>query len=98
MSWLRDDAKLAGTLGVDVPKSPLPSMVWELNMVASLRGKAFNHWYSSLEVLDHVQDIQEASDEVKDGTNSDVRDSARTEIPTLRQHLALARAALKASS
>src|SRR5947209_18964854 len=56
----RDDAKLARKLGVDVPKSPLPSMVWELNMVASLHGKAFNHWYSSLEVFDHGQAIQEA--------------------------------------
>ena len=92
-----DDAKLARKLGVDVPTSPLPSQIWELKMVASLRGKAFNHWYSSLEVYDHVQDIQEASDEVKDGTNSEVRDSARMEIPTLRLHLALARAALGAN-
>ena len=92
-----EDAKLARKLGVEVPHSPLPSMVWELKMVASLHGKAFNHWYSSLEVYDHVQDIQEASDEVKDGTNSQVRDSARKEIPTLRVHLALARGALRAN-
>lgn len=92
-----DDAKLARKLGVEIPKSPMPSMVWDLRMVASLRGKAFNHWYSSLEVYDHLQDIQEATDEVEDGTNSKVRDSARTELPTLRVHLALARGALRAN-
>ena len=94
---LSDAEKLARSLGIDVPKSPLPSQVWELNMVASLRGQAFNHWYSSLEVLDHVQDISEATDEVNDGTNAKVRDDARTELPMLHVHLKLAREALVAN-
>jgi putative membrane protein len=92
-----DDSKLARKLGVEVPKQPLPSMVWELKAVASRHGKAFDRWYSSLEVYDHHQDIQESSDEVKDGTNSEVRDSARTEIPTLEKHLDLAQKAYRAS-
>lgn len=94
---LSDAAKLARSFGIDVPTKPLPSQVWELNMVASLRGKAFNHWYSSLEVGDHIQDIQETSDEVSDGTNTKVRDTARMELPMLHEHLKLARAALAAS-
>jgi len=92
-----DAAKLAHSLGIAVPTTPTPSQVWELTMVTSLHGKAYDHWYSSLEVYDHVQDIQETTDEVNDGTNSKVRDDARTELPTLREHLTLARAALAAN-
>jgi putative membrane protein len=80
-----------------VPSSPTPSEVWELKMVASLKGKAFNRAYSSLEVYDHLQDIDEASTEVASGTNSQVRDDAKTELPMLREHLKLAREAFRAS-
>lgn len=92
-----DAAKLARSLGIEVPNSPTSSEEWELKMVESLHGKAYNHWYASLEVYDHVQDISEATDEVNDGTNSKVRDDARTELPTLREHLKLAREALAAN-
>jgi putative membrane protein len=93
----KDVAKLARKLGVEVPKSPTPSEVWELKVVASLKGKAFDRWYSSLEAYDHVQDIQETTDEVKDGSNSDVRSDAKTEIPMLKMHLRLAEEAVNAS-
>src|SRR5205814_1973176 len=93
----KDSAKLARRLGVEVPASPTPSEVWELKMVRTLSGKAFDHWYSSLEVYDHRQDIQEATDEVQDGSNRAVRENARTELPTLHQHLELAEAALSAN-
>ena len=94
---LKDAADLAHSLGIDVPKSPTPSEVWELKMVRALHGRAYNHWYSSLEVYDHIQDIQEASDEVNDGTNKQIRGDAVTELPTLRIHLRLARKALAAN-
>ena len=94
---LQDAIKLAHSLGIDVPSTPTPSEVWELKMVASLHGAAYNHWYASLEVYDHVQDIQETTDEINDGTNSKIRDDARTELPMLQLHLKLARAALAAN-
>lgn len=94
---LSDAVKLAHELKIDVPSSPTPSMIWELKAVATFKGKAFNHWYSSLEVYDHVQDIDETATEVLNGTNSKVRDDARTELPMLREHLKLARAALASS-
>ena len=92
---LKDAIKLAHSLGVQVPGSPSPSQQWELQTVASLAGAAFDHGYADLEVLDHVQDIQEAKDEISEGTSSRVRANARTELPTLREHLKLSRAALK---
>lgn len=44
-----------------------------------------------------MQDISEATEEVNDGTNAKVGDSARTELPMLRTHLRLARKAIAAN-
>lgn len=94
---LLESVALAKRLGVTVPKSPAPSMRWELQMVGTLSGAAYDRWYSDLEVQDHVQDITEASDEVSKGSDPSIRQSARKELPTLRTHLKLSRAALAAS-
>jgi Domain of unknown function (DUF4142) len=88
---LEDSVKLAHKLGIAVPVTPTPSEVWELKVVAAAKGTTFNRLYSALEVYDHVQDIQETTDEMSDGTNSQIRGDARTEL--LKMHLALARAA-----
>jgi predicted outer membrane protein len=92
-----DAAKLARKYGEDVPKSPTPSEVWELSVVSRMSGKTFNRWYSSLEVFDHHQDIQETTDEIKDGSNDEVQEDAKTEIPMLKKHLRLSEAAYRAS-
>ncbi|MCW3065965.1 MAG: outer membrane protein [Solirubrobacterales bacterium] len=90
---LSDSVKLAHRLGISVPSKPSPSMQWELATVATFTGTAFDRSYSNLEVLDHQQDISESKDEVKLGCSAAVRNNARQEIPTLRQHLKLAQAA-----
>jgi putative membrane protein len=95
---LADAVRLAHALKIDVPSSPTPSMIWELKAVATFKGKAFDRWYSSLEVFDHLQDIDETGTEVADGTNAQIRDDAKTELPMLREHLKLARRALAAST
>jgi putative membrane protein len=93
-----DDAvRLAHKLRISVEKGPTSSEHWELKVVASMRGAAFNRWYSSLEVADHVQDISETTDETRDGTSAKVIGDARTELPVLRRHLQLARAAVRAT-
>jgi putative membrane protein len=94
---LHEAVRLAHRLGVDVPKSPTPSQRWELQIVGSLSGTAFDQWYARLEVADHHQDITEAADEVTDGINQQVRSSAHKEIPTLREHLRLSEDALKSA-
>jgi putative membrane protein len=93
---LKESEGLARKLGIKPPKAPTPPERWELQIVAALSGQPFDHWYASLEVADHHQDIAEASDEVTDGTNRQVRSAAHTEIPTLRTHLRLSEEALKA--
>jgi putative membrane protein len=85
---LADAAELARKLGIQVPVAPSPSEQWELQAVA--QSSDFDHSYADLEAKDHQQDIDEAKDEVQDGSNRKVRRSAAEEIPTLQEHLKIA--------
>jgi putative membrane protein len=92
---LRETEALARSLGVRVDAKPSPSQAWELAIVETKSGRAFDSWYASLEVQDHMQDITEAIEERDRGSNSRVRASARKELPDLRKHLKLAKRALR---
>jgi putative membrane protein len=94
---LQDAVDVAHDLGIDVPDEPSPSQQWELRAVAQFQGSEFDRWYSDLEVQDHIQDIQEAQDEVDKGCNDQIQDLAEDDLPVLKQHLELARAALEAT-
>jgi putative membrane protein len=88
---LRDARSAARRFGIDVPKTPSPSQQWELRTVGAFSGVAFDRSYADLEVQDHIQDIQEAKDEISDGCNATIRGLARDDLPVLRQHLKIAR-------
>ena len=90
---LAEAAKLARSLSVSVPKGPAPSMQWELKQVGAMTGPAFDKAYASLEVKDHIEDIQNTTEEVAKGQTAAIRASARKELPMLRAHLALSRTA-----
>jgi putative membrane protein len=90
---LADTAKLAHSLNLSVPKSPSPSMQWELKQVGSMTGAAFDKAYAALEVKDHIEDIQNTTEESSKGQTPAVRQAARKELPMLRAHLALSRTA-----
>jgi putative membrane protein len=79
--------------GVKVPEAPTPSMVWELQTVKSMNGSGFDRAYTSLEVKDHQQDIEETSFEVQHGAAQEIKQSAKKELPILRMHLALSKKA-----
>jgi putative membrane protein len=91
---LNDAIDLAHRYGIAVPDSPSPVQQWILADLAKKSGKEFDQAYSSAEVADHVQDIDEAQEEAEDGCNQDIRDDAKKEIPTLQYHLQLAKEAL----
>jgi putative membrane protein len=87
---LQESLALAKANGVTAPQAPTPSMVWELNTVGAMTGNAFDKSYSSLEVKDHQQDIEETTFEIKHGTKPEIKASAQKELPILRMHLTLA--------
>jgi putative membrane protein len=82
---------------IKVPTAPTPSMVWELNVVRSMGGSTFDRNYSSLEVKDHQQDIEETTFEAQHGSDPEIKQDARKELPMLRMHLALSEKALRSA-
>jgi putative membrane protein len=92
---LAEAAQLARSMSVSVPKGPAPSMQWELKQVGAMTGPTFDKAYASLELKDHIEDIQNTTEEIAKGQTAAVRASARKELPMLRAHLALSRAATK---
>ncbi|MFL5860984.1 MAG: DUF4142 domain-containing protein [Solirubrobacteraceae bacterium] len=91
----KDAVELAKEFGVPVEKTPSPTEVWQLLTVAKVRGATFDRWYTSLEVYDHVQDIQETTGEIRDGSNTEVVANAKQDLPVLKKHLKMAKDALK---
>jgi putative membrane protein len=93
---LEDAIAVAEELGIDVPDSPSPTQQWQLRVLSRFSGHRFDRWYADLEVQDHIQDISEAQDEVDEGCNDDIQQLAADDLPVLKEHLALAQAALAA--
>jgi putative membrane protein len=94
---LEESIAQARALGIKVPEAPTPSMVWELSTVRTMSGQQFDRSYSSLEVKDHEQDIEETTFEAAHGGNPQVKQTARKELPILHTHLTLATRALASS-
>jgi putative membrane protein len=94
---LHEALALASKLGVKPPDSAEPPQIWELAVTKAKHGRAFDKWYSALEISDHKQDISDAYEEAGQGSLKAVRKSAYKEIPTLRHHLALSVSAWKAA-
>jgi putative membrane protein len=92
---LLDVVKAARKFGVKLEKKPTPSQSWELAQVSSTSGKSFDQAYAKLEVNDHIEDIEDATEEVQNGSNPTVRSLAKQDLPMLKKHLALSKAALK---
>jgi putative membrane protein len=92
---LRDAVKLAKQLNVKVPGAPTASEVWELNMVRSLSPSFFDASYSTLEIKDHQQDIEETTFELMHGGSSQVKADAKKDLPMLKMHLSLSKAAAR---
>jgi putative membrane protein len=92
---LAESARLARRLGIDVPKTPTPPQAWELRVARTqMSGAQFDHWYSELEALDHMQDLRDAAHEKENGFNAAIRADAAQEMPMLRQHLVMSERAL----
>src|SRR4051794_38627317 len=95
---LKRSAAAAHSRDVDVPREPSPSEQWELDMLAQLQGAAFDRAYTSLEVKDHEQDISEATDESKTGSDRNVVHLARKAIGMYHRHLHLSEVAFRSLS
>jgi putative membrane protein len=91
---LGDAVALAKKYGVGVPPAATPSMQWELNRLKNMPKSWFDVQYSSLEVKDHNQDIEETGFEARNGEQWEIRADAKHELPMLNMHLKLSKATL----
>jgi predicted outer membrane protein len=80
-------SKLAKKLGIEVPTEPTYPEKWELQTVGEMSGSAFDKGYTSLERLDHKQDIEDAKTEIEDGSSKAVKALAKMDLKMYREHL-----------
>jgi len=62
-----------------------------VNKMSNLSGAAFDREFAKNQVRDHEKDIREFQNEAQNGNNPAVKNFASNTLPTLQQHLALAK-------
>jgi putative membrane protein len=82
---------LATKKGVSLPPSLDNKHQGMLDQLAKLKGEEFDRSYANHMVRDHEHDIAEFESEAKKGQDADVKAWAAQTLPTLREHLALAK-------
>ena len=83
--------RLAQKKGVTISDMPDSTSKRELDRLSKLSGAEFDKAYSKLMVSDHEKDVSEFEKESKNAKDPDVKDFAAKTLPTLRDHLRMAR-------
>ncbi len=82
---------VASQNGINLPAQPNMKQQQTYDRLSKLNGDAFNRAYAENQVKDHEHDIAEFKMETKDGTNPQIKQFAQNTLPTLEEHLTLAR-------
>jgi putative membrane protein len=85
---------LADRLGVILPSRPDAKMRAELSQFSATSGAAFDVLFTKTQITGHEQNISATTTEISNGSDSEVRQEAETDLPVLHTHLALAQQAL----
>ncbi|MEU1013792.1 DUF4142 domain-containing protein [Streptomyces sp. NPDC005890] len=86
----KDMKKLAAQWRVTLPTAPDGKERAELAQMARLHGAAFDKQYVKTEISDQKTDISDAKKEISSGSNQQVINEARKDLPVLQTHLKLA--------
>jgi putative membrane protein len=62
-----------------------------IDKLSKLSGAAFDKAYLKAQVKDHEDDVRAFQDEAQNGTNATVKDFANKTLPTLQEHLTMAK-------
>ncbi len=82
---------LGRSKNVDLPTAPTAAQRLEIDRLKGKTGADFDRAYMAKMVSDHEADIKAFEKEVADGKDPDVVAFAQQTLPTLREHLRLAR-------
>jgi putative membrane protein len=83
--------QLAKTKGVKLPTKIYKKERERLDKLAKLSGPAFDKAYLEMEIKDHSRDLSRFQKEAKDGKDPDVKAWAAKIVPTIEEHLKMAR-------
>jgi putative membrane protein len=93
-SKANDQLKAAAAKGrMTLPNTMNPKDQSLYNKLRDLSGPAFDKAYMKAMVKDHEEDIKEFQNEANKGTNAEIKSFASATLPTLQQHLELAKSA-----
>jgi putative membrane protein len=87
--------KLAGQLGVPVPKTPSAVMMQKMKALAAKKGAAFDRAFAKMMVMGHEEAIEKATNEVQAGSNKLIVGTAKKDVPIYEQHLRMAEKVMK---
>jgi putative membrane protein len=83
--------QLASNLSVTLPQDLKPEQQNAVSRLEKLSGKAFDREYMKEMVSDHTKDISEFERAASQATNPDIKQFTSEALPTLRDHLKIAR-------
>jgi putative membrane protein len=83
--------QIASSKGVAIPSDLDRSTRREIEKLQKLSGAKFDREYMELMVSDHKKDVKEFQAEAKSAKDSDIKNFASSTLPTLEQHLDLAK-------
>jgi len=83
--------QLASNLNVTLPQDLKPEQQAVVSRFEKLTGKAFDRDFMKEMVNDHVKDISEFERAASQATNPDIKQFVSEALPTLRDHLKMAR-------
>jgi len=83
--------KLAQQKNLQVPSAPDASGKREIDKLSKLSGAAFDKAYMKAMVEDHKKDVAEFQKAANTAKDSDVKNFATTTLPTLKEHLDMAK-------
>jgi putative membrane protein len=83
--------QLASNLGFSLPPDLKPEQQALVSRLEKLSGKAFDSAYIKEMVNDHAKDVSEFERAVSQASNADIKQFASEALPTLRDHLKMAR-------
>jgi putative membrane protein len=84
---------IASKKGLQLPTEMNSEQKSEMDKLAKLSRAEFDKEYMSAMVDDHEEDVKEFETQSKDGNDADIKTFAGKTLPTLQQHLQLARSA-----
>ena len=82
---------VAGAQSINIPDALDSKHKARINKLSKLSGPAFDRAFAKDQVKDHEQDIRDFQQEAQNGNNPAVKDFAAKTLPTLKEHLSMAK-------